>query len=261
MSTRQYLVLFKTMLEWEFIIMRRYLFNMLSALITIYILFLLIFFGARALGGGAPGFDGTLDAIVVGFLVWTFAAFAYLEFALKLVREAQEGTLEQLYMSPLGFTWVSLFRILSAFWFHLTLNIVFLVLMMATTGRWLHLDVVSLLPLILLTLTGVYGIGFAIGGLALVFKRIESFVQIFQFALVGLIAAPIDRFPFLRYLPLAEGNRLIRRVMVEGLSIFELPTADLVFLLVNSAVYFGLGFLVFKLMENVARDRGLLGHY
>jgi len=91
-----------------------------------FMLFLLIFFGARALGGGVPGFGDTLDAIVVGFLVFTFAAFAYIEFALKMVREAQEGTLEQLYMSPVGFTWVSLFRIVSSFWFHLTFNSVFL---------------------------------------------------------------------------------------------------------------------------------------
>ncbi|MCL0089588.1 ABC transporter permease [Dehalococcoidia bacterium] len=257
----RYLVLLKAILKQEFILRRRYLFNTIAALSTMFMLFLFIFFGARALGGGAPGFGDTLDAIVVGFLVFTFAAFAYTEFALKMVREAQEGTLEQLYMSPVGFTWVSLFRIVSSFWFHLTFNIVFLILMMATTGRWLHLDVVSLLPLILLTLAGVYGIGFAIGGLALVFKRIESFVQIFQFAIVGLIAAPVDRFPVLRYLPLAEGNRLIRRVMAEELSIFELPATDLLFLLANSAVYFGLGFLAFKLLENVARDRGLLGHY
>ena len=226
-----------------------------------FMLFLLIFFGARALGGGVPGFGDTLDAIVVGFLVFTFAAFAYIEFALKMVREAQEGTLEQLYMSPLGFTWVCLFRILSSFSFMLMGNIVLLVLVMAVSSRWLHLDVVSLLPLILLTVAGAYGIGFAMAGLALVFKRIQSFVGIFQFALVGPVAAPIDRFPFLRYLPLAEGNRLIRQVMIERLSIFELPATDLLFLLVNSVFWFGLGFLAFKLMENMARDRGLLGHY
>ena len=257
----KYLVLFKTMLKWEFIIMRRYLFNMLSALITIYILFLLIFFGARALGGGAPGFDGTLDAIVVGFLVWIFAIFTYSNFAQGMIREAQEGTLEQLYMSSVGFIWVSLFRSVSSFLITLTFNITLLVLMMATTGRWLHLDVVSLLPLILLTLAGVYGIGLVMGGLALVFKRIESFVQIFQFALVGLIAAPIDRFPFLRYLPLAEGTRLIRRVMTEGLSIVALPAGDLLFVVINSALYLSLGLITFNLLLKTAKSRGLLGHY
>ncbi|MCL0099179.1 ABC transporter permease [Dehalococcoidia bacterium] len=257
----RYLVLFKAILKQQFILMRRYLFNTIVSLIGIYIIFLLIFFGAHALGGGAPEFGATLDAIVVGFLVWTFALFAYSDLAHGMVREAQEGTLEQLYMSPVGFTWVSLFRIVSRFWVMLTFNIMLLVLIMATTGRWLHLDVVSLLPLIVLTLAGVYGMAFATGGLALVFKRVESFVQILQFAVVGLIAAPLDRFPFLRYLPLAEGSRLIRRVMAEGLSIFELPATDLLFLLANSVLWFGLGFLAFKLLVNVARDRGLLGHY
>jgi len=257
----KYLILLKAILKQEFIMMKRYLFNTIAGLTTIYILFLLIFLGARALGGGAPGFGATLDGIVVGFLVWTFAIFAYSEFAQGMLREAQEGTLEQLYMSSIGFTWVSVFRIISSFLLMLSFNIVLLVLMMATTGRWLHLDVVSLLPLILLTLAGVYGIGFAIGGLALVFKRIQSFVGIFQFAMVGLIAAPIDRFEFLRFLPLAEGNRLIRQVMTEDISIFQLPATDLLFLLANSVFWFGLGFLAFKLLENVARDRGLLGHY
>jgi len=254
-------VLFKAMLKREFIVMRRYLFNFISGLIGIYILFLLIFFGARALGGGVPGFGATLDAIVVGFLVWTFAIFAYSDLAQGMVREAQEGTLEQLYMSPVGFIWVCLFRIVGAFSQMLTFNIVLLVLMMATTGRWLHLDVASLVPLILLTLAGVYGIGFIMGGLALVFKRIESLVGIVQFGMVGLIAAPSDRFPVLRYLPLAEGNRLIRRVMAEGVCLGTLPTGDLLFLVINSAFYFGVGLIAFNLLLNTAKNRGLLGHY
>lgn len=257
----RYLVLFKTMLKQEFILMRRYLFNFISGLIAIYIIFLLIFLGARALGGGAPGFGATLDAIVVGFLVWTFALFTYSDMAQGMVREAQEGTLEQLYMSPLGFTRVCLFRSVSSFSITLTFNVVILLLMMATTGRWLHLDVISLLPLILLTLAGVCGIGFIMAGLALVFKRLESFIGILQFAMVGLIVAPIDRFPILRYLPLAEGSRLIRGVMAEGLSIGTLPIGDLLFLAINTAFYFGGGLLVFNLLLKTAKNRGLLGHY
>jgi len=257
----RYLVLFKAMLKQEFILMRRYLFDTVGALVAIYILFLFIFFGARGLGGDVPEFGGTLDTIVIGFLVWTFALSAYSVLAQRMVREAQEGTLEQLYMSPFGFTWVCLFRIVGSFFRMLMFNIAILLLMMATTGRWLHLDVVSLLPLILLTLAGVYGIGFIMGGLALVFKRIESFVGIFQFALVGLIAAPIDRFPVLRYLPLAEGNRLIRQVMAEGLSLGTLPTGDLLLLVFNATFYFGVGLLVFNLLLKTAKKRGLLGHY
>jgi ABC-2 type transport system permease protein len=255
------LVLFKTILKREFVEMRRYLFNFIGAIISIYILFLLVFFGARALGGGAPGFGGTLDGIIVGFLVWTFALFAYSEFGQGMAREAQEGTLEQLYMSSVGFTWVALFRIVSSFLIMLAFNIAILLLMMVTTGRWLHLDVASLLPLVLLTLAGVYGIGFIVGGLALVFKRIESFTGILQFALVGLIAAPLDRFPVLRALPLAEGNRLIRQVMAEGLSIAELPTGDLLFLVLNSAFYLGIGLIALSFLLKTAKNRGLLGHY
>lgn len=257
----KFLVLFTTMLKREFILMKRYLFNFLSAIISIYILFLLIFFGARTLGGDAVDFGGTLDGIVVGFLVWTFAIFAYSEFGQGMVREAQEGTLEQLYMSPVGFVWVCVFRMIASLSITWVLNIALLVLMMLTTGRWLTLDLLSLLVLLLPTLAGVYGIGFMVGGLALVFKRIESFTGILQFALVGLVAVPIGRFPFLRYLPLAEGNRLIRRVMAEGVSVSELPMGDLVFLFAHSVFYLLLGLLVFSVLISAAKNKGLLGHY
>jgi ABC-2 type transport system permease protein len=78
--------------------------------------------GARALVGSVSGFSGTLDAIIVGFLVWTFALFAYSAFAQEMLSEAQEGTLEQLYMSSVGFTWVCLLRIVSSFLIMLTFN-------------------------------------------------------------------------------------------------------------------------------------------
>ncbi len=57
--------------------------------------------------------------------------------------------------------------------------------MMATTGKWMNLDFVSLVPLLAITLLGAYGFGFALGGLALVFKRIQALFQIMQFVFIG----------------------------------------------------------------------------
>lgn len=38
----------------------------------------------------------SLEGLVVGFLVWTFAIAAYSDLSWELMREAQQGTLEQL---------------------------------------------------------------------------------------------------------------------------------------------------------------------
>ncbi len=259
----RYLALFKAQLKMRYIYLKRYYFDTLSMIITMFLVFLIIFYGATALLGGATPTDSgdTLEGIVVGFMVWTFALVAYANLSWGMIEEAQQGTLEQLYMSPLGFGWVNIFRVAASFIVNALMVIVVLLLMMATTGKWLNLDVPSLIPLILLTVAGAYGIGFFMGGLALVFKRVQSALQVLQFVLVIFIAAPLGWLPFMKFLPLSLGTRLIGMVMIEERSLLQLPPGDVLFLIGNSAFYFGLGFLIFKLFENVARDRGLLGHY
>lgn len=260
----RHLVLFKALLKKEYIYLKRYYFNTLSGIVTIYLVFLIIFYGAKALLGGSSasaGFGETLDGIVVGFMVWTFAVLAYSDLSWAMIQEAQQGTLEQLYMTPLGFSWVALFRVITTFIFNGLIVVLMLFLMMASSGKWLHLDLLSLTPLMLLTIAGVYGIGFFMGGLALVFKQVQAAFQILQFVFVFLIAAPLEQLPFMRFLPLSLGTRLIGEVMIGELSLGQLPPGEILFLIGNSAFYFGLGFLAFKLLENVARDRGLLGHY
>lgn len=255
------LYLFKAVFKKNLIELRRYLFNTLSGLVTVYIIFLLIFFGAQAFIGGQPRFGNTLSGIVVGFFLWTFALNAYNEPSRALIQEAQWGTLEQLYMSPVGLGWVVLFQMISSFLVTLVFSMSFLFIMMATTGRFLHLDLLSIIPLILITLGAVYGVGFIMGGLALVFKRIESSFQILQFVFIALVMVPPQEFPLLKYLPLSFGAMLIRKTMIEGLSITGLPLGDLIFLIINSVLYFLLGLAGFKYMERIARRRGLLGHY
>lgn len=257
----RYLVLFETMVRKEILTLLRYPFNLVSGLISVYLIFLIIFFGARSLMGTRAGFGQTLEGIIVGFMMWFLAIMAYSDLAWSLTREAQQGTLEQLYMSPLGFTWVNTFRLISALLINLVITLGLLLVMMVSSGRHLHLDVVRVLPLMLLTIAGIYGIGFIAGGAALVFKQVQSLLQILQFLFVGLIVAPIDKLPWLKYLPLALGTNLIGKVMVHSQSFGELGVGNLLFLLANSICYLFGGLLLFKLFENIAREKGLLGHY
>lgn len=254
-------ILFVAMLKRGFIELRRYAFDTLSGVVTILLFFVLIFYGARALIGGQAGNGGTLEQIVVGYFVWILAIFAFQEMAFDLNEEAQVGTLEQQAMSPLGLARVVVTRFASSFTFQMITLFGMLVVMMAVSGRWLHLDLATLLPLLLLMVIGVQGIGLMAGGLAIVFKRMQSALQILQFVFVLWIAAPLDQFPWVRYLPLSWGNQLTQRSMIEGTSLFSMPAGDVLFLVVNSAAWFVVGLAIFKYFERVARDRALLGHY
>jgi ABC-2 type transport system permease protein len=257
----QHAIVLKAMLKRNFLIIWRYPFNLTAGLISLLLIFLVIFYGAKAVGGGNPAFGATLSGIVMGFMLWSFIIFAYSDLTWDFINEAQQGTLEQLYMSPLGFGWVAFCHVLSFLLINLVITFGMLFAMMGITGRWLNVDFVSVLPLMLLTVWGVYGFGFLMGGLALVFKQVQAAFQILQFVWLGLIAAPLDQFPALKYAPVSWGTQLIGRVMIGGQSIFDIPLSDLLFLAANSAIYFTLGFLGFKYFERVARDRGLLGHY
>ncbi len=254
--------LFLAVLKKSWIGWKRYPFNLVSSFITIYLLFLIVFFGYSHFAAKGPSFGEHLDGIVVGFLLWLFAISAYSSLSWEMMREAEIGTLEQLFMTPLGFDLLTLFKIIVDFILTLFIFILpVLFIMMATTGRWLHLDLISLLPLFIFTLMSVYGIGFLTGGLALVFKQIRSFFQILQFVFVGLIAAPVDKIPALKALPLSLGTELIAKIMIHNLRLWQLNKMDLIFLILNGTFYFLAGFYIFKYFVKIARVRGVLGHY
>jgi ABC-2 type transport system permease protein len=239
----------------------RYPFNTISGILTLYMMFAIVFFGAKGMGAGQSNLGHTLEGIVVGFFIWSMSVSAYSEMTWQLMSEAQQGTLEQLYLSPFGFTLVAFSRVLTSMVLNVSVNSVPLVLMLVTSGKLLNLDVVSVVALLIPTLLGVYGIGLMMAGMALVFKRVESFFQILQFIFIALIALPEEYESFAAFLPLAKGTKLINQVMIRGESFLALPTADLVILGINSLFYSGLGFTVFKLLERLARTRGTLGHY
>ncbi|MBS3788327.1 ABC transporter permease [Candidatus Bipolaricaulota bacterium] len=239
---------------------KRYFFNSISGLLTIYLIFVLIFFGMKSFVSG-PQFGNTADGLVVGFFLWNFIVQVYSELSNALIREARWGTLEQLYMSPVGFGWISFSQVLSSLAIFFLANVGFLYLIMLTTGRFLSLRIASTFPLLIITLLGVAGIGYFLGGLTLVFKRVESLLQIVQFLFVALVMVPVESLPLLKHFPVSFGASLIRRVMIDGTPITGLPPSDLGFLLLNSTVYFLLGYGAFKYFERVAKRKGLLGHY
>lgn len=255
------LVLYRTMLKQTIITFRRYLFETLSGVITLFLLFLALFYGAKAFGAGAPRFGNALEGIVVGYMVWGLALFTYSAMAQELTMEAQLGTLEQLAMSPMGLPAVMIGRALSNLLWQLIVMSVMLMMMMASSGQWLHIDLISLLPLVFLTVGGVVGLSFAMGGLAIVFKRVTSALQILQIVFIGMVALPVGRFPWIKYFPLAWGKEMLNRVMIDGTSIFALQAGDVGFLLAHATAYIVVGMMIFKYFEKVARQRALLGHY
>lgn len=252
---------FFTVLKKEWIITKRYPLNFFSGVVSIYVIFLAIFMGFRYLGRNNPNYNQSVESLIVGFFLWTYAMAAYARLSWGVTEEANTGTLEQLYMSPIGFNWISVFIVISDFIISSLMEIPILILMMLTTGRWLHIDLLTLLLLFIPTIGGVYGIGFIVGGISLVYKRIRSFFQLLQLLFIFLLMIPVDRAPLAKLLPLSLGTYMINENMTKGVSIFHMSGIDLGLLYANFLFYFLLGMWTFSKFEYYARKKGVLGHY
>lgn len=255
-------ILFAAQLKKEYIYIRRYLFNAVGGLLTFYIVFLLLFLGYRGLAGGTEMYGTGLGNLIVGFLLWMSAMLVYQDISHTLFMEAREGILEQLYMSPYGYTRVTGFRVIASFLVMMSMVIVILFAMMISTGRYLNLDVLSLLPLVIIMLLGIAGIGFILGGLQLLFKRIQNFLQVVQFLLVGLVAAPVEgSFFAVRFLPATLASHQIRQIMVQEMNITQLNFGEIILALAIGMFYLVLGLGVFKICERKAMREGRLAQF
>ena len=256
-----YIRLFNAMLKKQLIILKRYWFNTLGSLLTFYLVFLLMFLGYSGFAGGTPGFEQNLEGLIVGYLLWVFAIYTYQEISNQTLTEAREGTLEQMYMSPFSYTLLAGFKLISSFVVQFVFVGLLLLVIQWTTGRHISIDFISFLPLLVLTMTGIAGLGFMLGGLALIFKRIQSYMQITQFILVAFVAAPVGAHSVLALLPASLGSHLIREVLVAEVSFLALPALSLIGLVVNALFYLIVGIFIFNLCEKKAMKEGLLGHY
>lgn len=240
-------------------LLKRYRFNTAMMIVGMCLLFAVVFFGGRAVAPTVVA--DSKAAIVVGFLVWTMAIRSYQTTSGDIRREAQWGTLEQLHLTPFGIGRVVLCTSVVNVVVTLLLGGIILVSMLVTTGTALTLDLATVGPIAVMTVLPVVGIGMAFGGLALLYKRVGEAASLVQFAFVALLAVPIDSHPLLEYLPLTLGTAMLREAMAGGTGLLEFPVSDLATLTVVVVLYLGGGYLLFGVLQNRARERGVLGHY
>jgi ABC-2 type transport system permease protein len=224
-----------------------------------FAIFVLVFFGGQAVAG--PALTNSLDGIIVGFFLWTLTTRAFQSLSSTVMDEAKWETLERLFMSPYRFRTVMAVQALV----NLSLSVLWggmmLLLMMLATGRWLHVEPVTIASLLFLTLAPIVGVGFLMGGLAILYKRIENLFGIVTLGFLGLIAIPADKFELLKLLPLVQGSHLTRIAMEQGTQLWELPVSELFFLILPSVLYLFIGLYGFHRTQYRARKEGILGQY
>jgi len=256
----KWLHLFNANFRKEYIEMKRYLPNTIALVATFYIIFLGAFFGIMFIGDPAS-FDTNVQYSIVSVVFWSLTMMTMNFIGYSVITEATRGTLEQLYMSPMGVWKIMLTRIISQLGLQSVIMILLLFGAMLTSGQWLNLNPMTTIPIIIVTMISMIGVSFMIAGLAIIVKQIQAFLQIFQFVLMGLVFVPITVAPFLAFAPFVKGVNMVRTVMIEDLTITQLPLSDYGVLVLNSLVYLILGLALFDRCEKIAMKKGLLGQY
>lgn len=236
---------------------KRYLFNTLTNLIVFFIIFIAMFYGIKFFAGPNLKSD-SLASLIIGYIMWTFAIIGFQDLAYGVYEEIQRGTLEQLYLSSIGIEIIFFYRSFLDFFFSLFFVGIILIATMAITGIWLPVRLLKTLPVLLLTIPSLWGLGIFFGGLVMIFKKISSFMQVITFGLIAIVsvsAYPVNVYSFL---PFAAGSTTIQYMIRKN---YTFSFEWYLFLLSISIFYIILGILAYKYCEKVARRKNLIGQY
>ncbi len=243
----------------DLVVWVRYPVNAVLGLITAVFFFGLMFYGGTLVAGQA--ISDTIEGLVVGYFLWTLSVGAYSGVVSDVRSEASWGTLERHYMTPFGFGPVVLAKSLAIVFRTFVTSAAVLAAMLLMTGTTLQVNLLTVLPVAALAIAGALGLGLAMGGLGVLYKRIGNVVNLLQFAFVGLISAPAFELWWAPLLPLVQGSAMLQQAMTDGVRLWEFAPLDMAVLVATAALYLGIGYAGFALATRRARRLGVLGDY
>jgi ABC-2 type transport system permease protein len=241
-----------------------YKFSLMMEMLSIF----LVFLGAMFLAGQGSVTQAQVSSTILGFIITFYALGTLSNMSYSLMSEAQAGTLEQMYMSPAPSQLIVLGRSFSGL-ISTTIQLLILLTVMMTLFRVRFAFPLDAVAILLITMVGLLGFGYVMGGLTLVFKQIGPLSNIlgnFIFIANGTFL-PVEFMPtwlatFVKFIPSTLGIIALRRVVLEGETLATLiQDGSLTLLTGYSIAFFVLGWFLYALCENVARRQGSLAQY
>jgi ABC-2 type transport system permease protein len=243
----------------------RYKFNTISDILVLYVLFMAMFLGVKSFGisfGISPiDMGDNLEGFIVGYFLWTIMMMAYSDVAYGLMNDANRGTLEQLNMSGIKLSTIVTVRSLADLLINLLISIVLLFIIMVTTNYKLQIKIFSILFPVFIGIFSILGIGLVFGGLALIFKKVQSLLNIVQYFLIALVIIGPENEIIYNLLPFRPAADMVFFSMRRGYSLIDFPIYYYGIMIGNSILYFSIGLLIFNKCVNLAKKKGLLGQY
>ena len=219
--------------------------------------------------GVANGYSAERQlASLIGFLVWELCAGVLSATTESVTTEARQGTLESVVLAPVPPLLTFSLRLTAVFTRHAVETLVLGLGLALLLGLYVVPSALALL-VALLTLLGVAGVGLALGGLALVYKSVDSVVAVvsllavlFTGALVPLNGLGVVFTLLKLLLPMTWGIDLLRQALIGGATWSHVwASGALPGLALQSAVFLALGIAFFRRGLRRAQEQGSLGSY
>lgn len=255
----------------EWFLWRAYRVNAISSLVMWGVIFpiLLVTVQSVAINSGVNFGSVQQAQSLIGFLVWKLCMGVLIAVPAMIEEEAQTGTLENVMLSThLPFRTLFFCRILArslrslleTLLLAMVLLLVFRLPLAFSPATWLVTGI---------TLAGVWGVGYGIAGLALLYKSVSSVTGLLvnlSFLISGALV-PLDSLGLL-YLtlkllfPMTWGIEILREIVLNEATLLELMRAGaLPGLVLQTAAVLVSGLFIFERALKKARYSGELGSY
>lgn len=254
-----YLTLFYGFCVRRFTILRRYPLNFVGIFLNFLFVFLMIVWGGMAIAPVAIG--NSMDALVVGYFLFATVQSTFFFLSGMVNNEATFGTLQQLYVSRFRFSTVTSAAVAANVILSVGMGVLNLLVILLVTGETLTIDVLTIAPILSMTLLHAIGFSFLLGGTALLYKRIQNLYPVVQFVFIGLISFALTDRLWPKFLPVGQGAAMLHEAMAHGTRLWQFPAVDYLVLTGTAVVYLAIGYLAFYRAQHRARQKGLLDDY
>ncbi|MBA3532121.1 MAG: ABC transporter permease [Ardenticatenales bacterium] len=271
----KHLSVFAAMVHKEFLIMLRYPIEFVASFFQVFLIIIIItlaglMFSSEGVGAEAPPEVG--GVVAYGFVLFIYLSDTLWGIGFNVRREQKQGTLEQLYLSPASkFASLASRVVITLFWTGLLSLGSLLVMSLLLGGLPLQNGGLGLY-LLLMSLSGTFGMGFAFAALTLRIKEAaQTAVNMLQFGFM-VLCAPFFPFAALppailaisRLIPLSYGVDSFRSTLMgypEGFPELAPIGTEIIIVTLFGLLMPPLGVWLYRWAEDDARRRGTLSEY
>ena len=250
--------MFVEFLKKQIFLVKRYILDSVAGFVIIGFLFVLIYLGYGVTTNNYFAQDGK-EALIISYIFWVLSISAFQTVADSIIEESREGTIQTLFMSKHNIVYLMIMRTLAGAVLDMILIYIMLFFCCLVTNTFFHINIIVLTLILAVSFTGFWGIGFLIGGVAILHRKVENLSQILTFLFMGIMIIPLNASRILMLIPGVAGRQFLNLLITEG-GLQSLDVTDYVLFSGGNLFLMIAGIVWFERCIKRAMDKGCIGY-